>query len=136
MTDIQLRTALTTAVKAALLDIEPDLPIQDDPNVAFTQPLQSAWARITIRDGGQRIAGFGAGTPLWRGPIIVTVDIFVPQNSGDGFAVDACEAVRLAMRSYRATGLRVVRIEPGAEGLVDGQYRKQQIGIFERDERG
>lgn len=136
MNDIELRAALTELVKTALHSVEPDLAIQVDPNFEFTQPQQDAWARVTIRDGGQRIAGFGAGAPLWRGLVVVTVDVFVPQNSGDGFAVDACEAVRLAMRAYRSTGLRVVRIEPGAEGLVDGQYRKQQIGIFERDERG
>lgn len=131
----QLRSALCTLVSNAIIGIDPSIKLQLDPNHGFDPPQNAPWVRVTIKDGGQTIAGVGGSAPLWRGPVALYVDLFVPQNSGDGFAVDACEVLRPAIRQYRGSGLRFLRFEPGEEGLANGWYLKQLIGIYERTER-
>lgn len=136
MSDIAVRKAICDMVTTTLHTYSAGMLVETDPNVTHTPDAKAKWARVTIRDGDQTIAGIGASAPLWRGPIVVIVDVFVPLNSGDGFVVDACKALRLAMRGFSMSGLRFVRVQSGAEGLAEGQYRKQQIAVFERTERG
>lgn len=136
MSDTDLRKALCDMAVAAVASLIAGIDVQVDANSNFTPPQAKPWARIIIKDGNQTIAAFGASAPLWRGPVALYVDVFTPLNSGDGLAVDACEALRLAIRQFTRSGLRFLRIEPGAEGPVEGQYRKQLIGIYERTERG
>lgn len=136
MSDTDLRKALSDMAVAAVTTIIAEIEAQVDANAGFTPPQGQPWMRVIIKDGNQTVAGIGASAALWRGPIALYVDVFTPLNSGDGLAVDACEALRPAIRQFTWSGLRFLRIEPGAEGPAEGQYRKQLIGIYERTERG
>jgi hypothetical protein len=135
MSNTQARQAATSVILEAL-DTFLITQVQTDPNMTIERSPGTAWARIIYKDGAHNVAGVGAGRPLLRGPVIVFVDIFVPLNSGDGLAVDACEAVRDAMITFQSNGLRFERFESGVEGLVDGQYQKQQIVVLNHRTRG
>lgn len=136
MTTVPGRASLAQATQEALWSVDPEMPVQTDPNVPFSPPQNRPWARLTFRDGDQRLAAVGQPLRLWRGAALMFVDVFVPAGAGDADAVSACAAVREGLRSFDSDGLRFERFEAGAEGPAEGWYRKQLIVVLRHSERG
>jgi hypothetical protein len=130
-----MRAEIAAAAVAALHAVKAGLPVQTDINSGFSPPADAAWARIAFVDGAESFASIGGTDNLARQPVLAYADIFTPLGEGDGEAVELAKAVRDGWRRLTVPGARWQRFEEGAEGPLDGEYRKQVVAVFLRSER-
>ena len=133
-----MRAEIVAPARDALLVALPAIKIQEDPNIALDRGAGDTWARFSFQgDGEGAFETFGGeGGNIERGPLLAYCDIFTPLDSGDGDATALGEVVKGAWRRLSVDGARWQRFGPGAaEGVVDGQWRKQIVAVFLRSER-
>lgn len=77
------------------------------PNVAFTPTTGTAWVRLSILPSGADQAEIGvAGSRTFRHDGTVLIEVFVPENSGDGQARTYAEQAAAIFRGVTAGGVR------------------------------
>lgn len=77
------------------------------PNVAFTPPNDASWVRLTILTAGAEEAALSSGgTQRYRHDGTISVQVFVPANSGDGVARTLAEQACAIFRGETFSGVR------------------------------
>lgn len=78
------------------------------PNVTYAPPSdKKPWVRLSILPGGANEAGFSFGDKRrYRHDGLISVQVFTPDNSGDGVAMELAEAACGIFRSETFSGVR------------------------------
>jgi len=76
-----------------------------------SKPEQAAWITLNIRPGDSSQIELGR-TPTYRNPGSIIVQVFIPQNSGDGEAYDIADAIASAIRGITVNGVRFRATSP------------------------
>jgi hypothetical protein len=77
------------------------------PNVSFTPPSGEPWVRLEILPSGADQTTLGAsGNRTFRHDGLVTVQVFVPGNEGDGEARTLAEQAAAVFRGVTVSGIR------------------------------
>ena len=108
------------------------------PNTSFTPPNDAAWVRLTIADAGATWASFGdPGNNVERNVGLVTVQIFVPVDQGEGEALELADQARAVFRSWRdvTSGVRFL-VPPYARQIGDDGkwYQVNVLASFQWDD--
>jgi hypothetical protein len=132
-----MKAEIAAAAEAGLQAVEAGFPVQTDANLPFDRPDNGAWARVSFRGGAKLFESIGGvGGNLERGPLIAYCDIFTPLGEGDGRADELGVGVENEWRRLVVPGARFDRFqEEAAEGIVDGQWRKQIAAVFLQSQR-
>lgn len=110
------------------------------PNVAYTPTPGTAWVRFTILPATARQTGLAQGSSAtgsrrYREGGLIVVQVFTPENQGDGANNTLCETVAAAFRGVTADGIRYSGPQGEAPRVVtvgnDGAgWYQQNVEVF------
>jgi len=108
------------------------------PNVAFKQPRETPWVRLTVEDASASWASFGdPGNNVERNQGQVTVQIFTPSGTGEGKALELADTAKAVFRSWSdaSSGVRFL-VPPYARqvGVEDKWYQVNVVAPFRFDD--
>lgn len=88
------------------------------PNASYTPTPGTAWVRLTIlpataKHQGLAVGSSATGSRRYREGGLIVIQVFTPENTGDGANQTLCESVAAIFRGVTADGIRYSG--PGAE---------------------
>lgn len=102
------------------------------PNANYTPTSGEEWVRLNILPASSRqVATVG---DKWRHPGVVSVQIFVPEGTGDGKAYAIADDVAAVFQGMTLSGVRFKATSANTVGPdADGWYQVQADTDFEYD---
>lgn len=132
---MSLRASVAAPLVALMATRFPGLPINTDPTMPFDQPAGAPWGILTFQSGAEAFRSIGGATSLAVEPLLAYFDARVPLSMGDGLAEEITDVALDAWRRLKVAEGRWKRFEGGAEGVLDGDYRKMVGALFWRTRR-
>lgn len=107
------------------------------PNELFTPPNPVAyWARFTVRLGEEYRMDIGTGTTggTYRIPGVLIVQLFYPQNKGNGTVLLKADSLAAKFRNWCGTTITCEAATVEEIGITEGYYQVNVTVPFRQDE--
>lgn len=113
-----------------------DKPSTEFPNEVFTPPNPPAfWARFTVKLGEEyrMDIGTGTGNATYRIPGVLIVQLFYPQNKGNGDVLLKADALASKFRNWCGATITCEATTVEEIGISEGYYQVNMSVPFRQD---